>query len=115
MLSNNGLCLHTAVQYVLLFLQILPGFESYVVTRSYSSRPFYVLLVKRIAVLNSMVGVAVTPTLPMKVCISMAKSCCMEACMYGESIGYGPFHVGVASRLATAMYVAMVTPILYDN
>ena len=28
---------------------------------------------------------------------------------------YGPFHVGVASRLATAIYVAMVTPILYDN
>ena len=25
---------------------------------------------------------------------------------------YGPFHVGVASRLAT---VTMVTPILYDN
>ena len=28
---------------------------------------------------------------------------------------YRPFHVGVASRLATATYVAMVTPILYDN
>ena len=28
---------------------------------------------------------------------------------------YRPFHVGVASRLATAIYVAMVTPILYDN
>ena len=27
---------------------------------------------------------------------------------------YGPFHMGVASRLAT-IYVAMVTPILYDN
>ena len=26
-----------------------------------------------------------------------------------------PFHMGVASRLATAIYVAMVTPILYDN
>ena len=26
-----------------------------------------------------------------------------------------PFHVGVVSRLATAIYVAMVTPILYDN
>ena len=29
--------------------------------------------------------------------------------------GYRPFHVGVASRLATGIYVAMVTPILYDN
>ena len=28
---------------------------------------------------------------------------------------YRPFHVGVASKLATAIYVAMVTPILYDN
>ena len=28
---------------------------------------------------------------------------------------YRPFQVGVASRLATAIYVAMVTPILYDN
>ena len=28
---------------------------------------------------------------------------------------YRPFHVGVVSRLATAVYVAMVTPILYDN
>ena len=28
---------------------------------------------------------------------------------------YRPFHVGVASRLATAIYVARVTPILYDN
>ena len=28
---------------------------------------------------------------------------------------YRPFYVGVASRLATAIYVAMVTPILYDN
>ena len=28
---------------------------------------------------------------------------------------YRPFHVGVASTLATAIYVAMVTPILYDN
>ena len=28
---------------------------------------------------------------------------------------YRPFHMGVASRLATAIYVAMVTPILYDN
>ena len=26
-----------------------------------------------------------------------------------------PFSGGVASRLATAIYVAMVTPILYDN
>ena len=26
-----------------------------------------------------------------------------------------PFHVGVVSRLATAIYVALVTPILYDN
>ena len=26
-----------------------------------------------------------------------------------------PFHMGVVSRLATAIYVAMVTPILYDN
>ena len=30
-------------------------------------------------------------------------------------LSYRPFHVGVASRLATAIYVAMVTPILYDN
>ena len=28
---------------------------------------------------------------------------------------YRPFSRGVASRLATAIYVAMVTPILYDN
>ena len=28
---------------------------------------------------------------------------------------YRPFSGGVASRLATASYVAMVTPILYDN
>ena len=28
---------------------------------------------------------------------------------------YRPFYVGVASRLATDIYVAMVTPILYDN
>ena len=28
---------------------------------------------------------------------------------------YRPFQVGVASRLATAIYAAMVTPILYDN
>ena len=28
---------------------------------------------------------------------------------------YRPFHVGVASRLAIAIYVAMVKPILYDN
>ena len=28
---------------------------------------------------------------------------------------YRPFQVGVASRLATAIYVAMVTPILCDN
>ena len=28
---------------------------------------------------------------------------------------YRPFSGGVASRLATAIYVAMVTPILYDN
>ena len=28
---------------------------------------------------------------------------------------YRPFHVGVASRLATGIYVAMVMPILYDN
>ena len=28
---------------------------------------------------------------------------------------YRPYAVGVASRLATAIYVAMVTPILYDN
>ena len=35
---------------------------------------------------------------------------------YIDDLGiYGPFHVGVASRLATASYVAMVTPILYDN
>ena len=26
-----------------------------------------------------------------------------------------PYAVGAASRLATAVYVAMVTPILYDN
>ena len=32
-----------------------------------------------------------------------------------NSVAYGPFHVGGASRLATAIYVAMVTPILYDN
>ena len=32
-----------------------------------------------------------------------------------ESLLYRPFHVGVASRLTTAIYVAMVTPILYDN
>ena len=31
------------------------------------------------------------------------------------SLPYRPFHVGVASRLATAIYVAMVTPILYGN
>ena len=31
------------------------------------------------------------------------------------SIAYRPFHVGVASRLANAIYVAMVMPILYDN
>ena len=30
-------------------------------------------------------------------------------------LNYRPFHVGVASRLATAIYVAMVTSILYDN
>ena len=30
-------------------------------------------------------------------------------------LAYRPFHVGVASRLATAIYVAMVTPILLDN
>ena len=28
---------------------------------------------------------------------------------------YRPFFGGVASRLPTAIYVAMVTPILYDN
>ena len=28
---------------------------------------------------------------------------------------YRPFHVGVVSRSATAIYVAMVTPILCDN
>ena len=28
---------------------------------------------------------------------------------------YRPYAGGVASRLATAIYVAMVTPILYDN
>ena len=28
---------------------------------------------------------------------------------------YRPLQVGVASRLATAIYVAMVTPILYNN
>ena len=28
---------------------------------------------------------------------------------------YRPFSGGVASRLATPIYVAMVTPILYDN
>ena len=36
------------------------------------------------------------------------------ACVY-PSICYRPFHMGVASRLPTAIYVAMVTPILYDN
>ena len=30
-------------------------------------------------------------------------------------VGYRPYSGGVASRLATAIYVAMVTPILYDN
>ena len=28
---------------------------------------------------------------------------------------YRPFQVGVASRLATAIHVAMLTPIIYDN
>ena len=32
-----------------------------------------------------------------------------------DSSRYRPFSGGVASRLATAIYVAMVTPILYDN
>ena len=43
MLSNNGLCLCTAAQYVLLFLVRFNNsdrFQIYVVTRSYSSRPF---------------------------------------------------------------------------
>ena len=31
------------------------------------------------------------------------------------SLYYRLFQVGVASRLATAIYVAMVTPIFYDN
>ena len=38
----------------------------------------------------------------------------MEEVMYGPGF-YRPFHVGVVSRLATAIYVAMVTQILYDN
>ena len=36
-------------------------------------------------------------------------------CRDGADAQYRPFHVGVASRLATAIYVAMVTPILLDN
>ena len=40
---------------------------------------------------------------------------CVASCPRYSVMTYGPFHVGVASRLATAIYVAMVTPILYDN
>ena len=43
MLSNNGLCLQPAVQYVLLFLVWFNNsdqFQIYEVTRSYPSRPF---------------------------------------------------------------------------
>ena len=32
-----------------------------------------------------------------------------------RTVRYRPFHMGVASRLATDIYAAMVTPILYDN
>ena len=32
-----------------------------------------------------------------------------------KAVVYRPFSGSVASRLATAIYVAMVTPILYDN
>ena len=38
-----------------------------------------------------------------------------HACVQVTVIEYRPFHVGVVSRLATAIYGAMVTPILYDN
>ena len=32
-----------------------------------------------------------------------------------DHVCYGPFSESVASRLGTAIYVAMVTPTLYDN
>ena len=46
---------------------------------------------------------------------------CLSIEVNGRAVGtfrtvrYRPFHMGVASRLATDIYVAMVTPILYDN
>ena len=46
MLSNNGLCLCAAVQYVLLFLvNNFDRFQIYGVIRSYSSCPFLCALV----------------------------------------------------------------------
>ena len=46
MLSNNGLCLLTAVQYVLLFLVWFNNSTGFKFTRSYSSRPFLCTLVE---------------------------------------------------------------------
>ena len=46
---------------------------------------------------------------------------CLSIEVNGRAVGtfrtvrYRPFHMGVASRLATDIYAAMVTPILYDN
>ena len=56
MLSNNGLCLCAAVQYVLLFLVRFNNsdrFQIYGVTRSYSSRPF-------LCTLDRYVGIVLT-------------------------------------------------------
>ena len=40
MLSNNGLCLHTAAQYMLLLLILMVNSNQLQILRSYSSRPF---------------------------------------------------------------------------
>ena len=40
---------------------------------------------------------------------------CADSHTKAQEVQQFPFHVGVASRLATAIYVAMVMPILYDN
>ena len=87
----------TAAQYMLLIAFVVNStrFEFYVVTRSYSSRPFLCALATPI------------PTyLPISVDYLPISH------LFGA---YRPYAGGVASRLATAVYVAMVTPILYDN
>ena len=39
----------------------------------------------------------------------------LTGCFSTSDPTYRPYAGGVASRLANAIYVAMVTPILYDN